>query len=110
MIKNEVLKICLDSKNCLDALHLLINEMFDKGKYPVQLNTELIKPIHKKEEIHFEKNYRGISLTSCLSKFINNLLLSRLSKIFEERNLFKDNMMGFRPSMRTSNNIFVLKH
>ena len=58
-------------------------------KYPVQLKTELIKPIHKKEEIHFEKNYRGISLTSCLSKFIN--------------------MMGFRLSMRTSNNIFVLK-
>ena len=29
--------------------------MFDKGKYPVQLKTELIKPIHKKEEIHFEK-------------------------------------------------------
>ena len=26
MIKNEVLKICLDNKNFLDALHLLINE------------------------------------------------------------------------------------
>ena len=38
MIKNEVLKICLDNKNFLDALHLLINEMFDKRKYPVQLN------------------------------------------------------------------------
>ena len=73
MIKNEVLKICLDNKNFLDALHLLINEMFDKGKYPVQLKTELIKPIHKNEEIHVEKDYRGISLTSCLSKFINNL-------------------------------------
>ena len=103
MIKNEVLKICLDSKNFLDALHLLIDKMFDKGKYPVQLKTELIKPIHKNEEIHFEKNYRGIRLISCLSKFINNLLLSRLSKCFEELNLFKDNMMGFRPSMRTSN-------
>ena len=28
--------------------------MFDKGKYPVQLKSELIKLIHKKEEIHFE--------------------------------------------------------
>ena len=70
MIKNEVLKICLDNKNFLDALYLLINEMFDKGKYPVQLKAELFKPIHKKEEIHFKENYRGISLTSCLSKFI----------------------------------------
>ena len=54
MIKNEVLKICLDNKNFVDALRLLINAMFDKGKYPVQPKTELIKPIHKKE-IHFEK-------------------------------------------------------
>ena len=30
MIKNEVLKICLDKKTFSDALHLLINEMFDK--------------------------------------------------------------------------------
>ena len=29
--------------------------MLDKGKYPVQLRTELVKPIHKNEEIHFEK-------------------------------------------------------
>ena len=83
MIKNEVFKICLVNKNFLDALHLLINEIFDKGKYPVQLKTELIKPIHEKEEIHFENNYRCISLTSILSKFINNLLLSTLSKCFE---------------------------
>ena len=49
MIKNEVLKICLANKNFLDALYLLINEMFDKGKYPIQLKTQLIKPIHKKK-------------------------------------------------------------
>ena len=48
MIKSKVLKICLDNKNFLDALYLLINEVFDKHKYPVQLKTELIKPIHKK--------------------------------------------------------------
>ena len=99
MIKNEVLKICLDNKNILDALHLLINQMFDKGKCLIQLKIELIKPIHKKKKFTLKK-YRGISLTSGLSKFISNLLLSRLPKCFEELNLFKDNMMGFRPSMR----------
>ena len=56
-----------------------------------------------------EKNYRGISLTSCLGKLFDNLLLIRISKCFEDLRLFQDNMMGFRPSMRTSNNVFVLK-
>ena len=47
-----------------------------------------------------------ISLSSCLGKFFNNL---RLSKSFEELDLFYPHLMGFRPGMRTSNNIFALK-
>ena len=39
----------------------------------------------------------------------NNLILNRLSKSFEELDLFYPHLMGFRPGMRTSNNIFVLK-
>ena len=76
---------------------------------PTSWKTEIIRPIHKKEETYLEKNYRGISLTSCLCKFFNNLLLMRLSKWFEDLRLFEDHMMGFRPNMRTSNNLFVLK-
>ena len=83
--------------------------MFNVGKYPTSWKTELIRPVHKKEETYLEKNYRGISLTSCLGKFFNNLVLMRLSKCFEDLRLFQDHMMGFRPNMRTSNNLFVLK-
>ena len=97
MIKNEVLKTCLRDKS-----FLLANKIFNEGKYPTSWKTELIRPIHEKEETYFEKNYRGISLTSCLGKFFNNLLLMRLSKCFENLRLFQDHM-------RTSNNIFVLK-
>ena len=63
MIKYEVLKICLDNKNFLDALHLLINKMFDKGKYPVQQKTELIKPIHKKKKFTLKKIIKLPSVT-----------------------------------------------
>ena len=63
MIKNGVLKICLDNKNFLHALHLLINKMFDKGKYPVQLKTELIKPIHKKKKFTLKKIIKLPSMT-----------------------------------------------
>ena len=73
------------------------------------METELIRPIHKKEETYLEKKYSCISLTSCLGKFFNNLLLMRLPKCFEDLRLFQDHMMGFRPNMRTSNNLFVLK-
>ena len=108
MIKNEFLKVCLDNKIFLESLQLLFNKIFNDGKYPASWKTELIRPIHKKEETYLEKNYRGISLTSCLGKFFNSLLLMRLSKCFEDLRLFQDHMMGFRPNMRTSNNLFVL--
>ena len=34
MIKNEVLKTCLDDKSFLEALQLLVNKIFNEGKYP----------------------------------------------------------------------------
>ena len=109
MIKHEVLKICLDNKGFLESLQLLFNQIFNDGKYPTSWKTELIRHIHKKEETYLEKNYRGISLTSFLGKFFNNLLLTRLPKCFEDLRLFQDHMMEFRPNMRTSNNLFLLK-
>ena len=109
MIKKEILKICLNNKGFLESLQFLYNKIFNVFKHPTSWKTELISPIYKKEETYLEKNYRGISLTSCLGKFFINLLLMRLSKCFEDLRLFQDHMMGFRPNMRTSNNLFFLK-
>ena len=60
------------TKAFLEALQLLVNKIFNEGKYPTSWKTELIRPIHKKGQTYLEKNYRGISLTSCLGKFLNN--------------------------------------
>ena len=70
MIKNEVLKTCIDDKSFSEALQLLVNKFFNEGKYPTSWKTELIRPIHRKDETYLEKNYRGISLTSCLGNFL----------------------------------------
>ena len=83
----------------------------DSGIYPNSWKIDLIKPIHmhKKNTTGKETNHRGVSLSSCLGKFFNNFILNRLSKSFEELELFYPHLMGLRPGMRTSNNIFVLK-
>ena len=81
----------------------------DSGIYPNSWKIDLMKPIHKINTNSKETNYRGISLSLCLGKFFNNLILNRLSKSFEELYLFCLHLIGFRPGMRTSNNIFVLK-
>ena len=108
MIKNEVLKTCLDNKGFLESLQLLFNKIFNDGKYPTSWKTEPRRPLHKKEETYLEKNYRGISLTSYLGKYFNNLLLTRLSKCFEDLRVFQDHMMGQTGEPQTT--YLSLKH
>ena len=108
-IRNKIISSCLQNKQFLGIFKQLSNKIMDSGIYPNKWKIDLIKPIHKKDATSKETNYRGISLLSCLGKFFNNLILNRLSKSFEELDLFYPHLMGFTPGMRTSNNIFVLK-
>ena len=106
-IRNEIISSCLQNTQFLGIFKKLSNKITDSGIYPNSWKIDLIKSIHKKNTTGKETNYRGISLSSCFGKFFNNLILNRLSKSFEELDLFY--LMGFRPGMRTSNNIFVSK-
>ena len=108
-IRNEIISSCLQNKQFLGIFKQLSNKIMDSGIYPNSLEIDLIKPIDKENTTSKETNYKGISLSSCLGKLFNNLILNRLSKSFEELDLFYPHLMGFRPGMRTSNNIFVLK-
>ena len=107
MIKNKVLKVCLNDKSFSEVLRLHVNKIFNKGKHPTSWKTELIRPIHEKEETCLEKNFRSISPTSCLGEFFYNLLLTRPSKCFEDLRYFQDHMIRFRRNTRTSSNSLV---
>ena len=63
----------------------------------------------KKESTSKESNYRGITLSSCLGKYFDAMILNRISKAFEELDIFHPHLMDFRPNMRTSNNILIWK-
>ena len=108
-IRNEVLKILLNNELFSDMIPELFNKILDKGTYPKLWKTDLIKPVHKKGSTFFESNYKGISLSSCPAKLFNDLILTRLSNQFEDMDIFRPHLLSFRPKMRTSNNIFILK-
>ena len=52
-------------------------------------------------------NYRGISLSICLSKLFTGLLQNRLITHLE--NFFSPLQAGFRPDHRTTDHIFAIK-
>ena len=54
-------------------------------------------------------NYRGIEITSCLSKLFNSILNARLEKYILKNELIRNEQIGFKAGCRTSDHIFKLK-
>ena len=69
----------------------------------------LTQLIHKDGETDDPSNFRGISLTSNLSKLFNSILHTRVSEYLEENKLIRPEQGGFRKVFRTSDHIFVLQ-
>ena len=68
-----------------------------------------ISAIHKKGPKTDPSNYRGISITSCVSKLYSSILISRLTLFLDSNNIINDNQSGFRKQRRTADNLFILK-
>ena len=95
-----------------DELILIIttffNKMFDIGDVPDDWATSIYQPIFKKGEKTNPNNYRGISLTSCLCKLFTSVLIERIRKDLEKRNVLGIEQAGFRNKMGWADHVFVL--
>ena len=87
----------------------LFNLIFSRSTYPKLWTINLLKPIHKKGDPRDPDNYRGIAVSSCLSKLFSYVLLNRLQVHVGSHNLIAANQIGFSKGKRTSDHIFVLK-
>ena len=68
----------------------------------------MITPIFKSGEIYNPSDYRGITVTSCLSKLFTLIINERLVSFINTKAILKPNQIGFRRKFRTSDHIFVL--
>ena len=59
-------------------LRIIFNEIFRTGKFPKKWSMSIVVPIYKKGDRNDPNSYRGISLTSILSKVFVHVLSSRL--------------------------------
>ena len=69
----------------------------------------LIFPIYKTGDTLNPSNYRGIAITSCLSKLFNSILNARFEKYIPKNELIRNEQIGFKAGCRTSGHIFKLK-
>ncbi|KAM7285205.1 hypothetical protein ISCGN_032163 [Ixodes scapularis] len=56
------------------------------------------------------ENVRPISLTSCVGKLMEHVVLTRLNNHMENRGLYPHTMIGFRPHLSTQDVMLQIKH
>ena len=69
----------------------------------------MITAIYKLGDKSDRSNYRGICVSSCLSKLFCSILNQRLRNFIQERNLLHPSQIEFLPRFRTSDHIISLR-
>ena len=99
VISNEVLNLRFPYlKECLLKLFNLIEEA---NIVPSDWCLGLISPIFKSDDKLNPDNYRGICVTSCLSKLFFFILNDRLSYFLNAHDIISKSQIGFQKNNRT---------
>ena len=78
-----------------DILLKFSNKVLLEHDLPDQLAVMNIIPVLKSGDLSQTSNYRGIALTSLVSKLINRMILNRIRPAIDQ--LLRGNQSGFRP-------------
>lgn len=106
-ISNEMIK---NSQSFLiRSFNHVFNQILSTGNYPQVWANGFITPLFKNGSKDDPSNYRGLTVTSCLSKVFTKILNNRLEKFCIQRNIICPEQIGFRKGKRTSDHMFVLK-
>jgi hypothetical protein len=70
--------------------------------------VKIIVPIHKKGDVDNSDNYRGVALTSVVSKVYTNILNKRLTNWAKSQDVIMEEQAGFRAGYSTMDHIFTL--
>ena len=83
------------------------NDALDGGDLPDQWKTSLIIPVPKKGDLTKTDSYRGIALTSIVSKTMHRMILNRMKPSLER--VLRRHQNGFRPGRSTASHILSLR-
>ena len=108
LIKNEMIKTSCDP--LLAVCTKLFNLVLSSGIFPSSCIwcEGIITPIFKSGDKTDTGNYRGICVSSCLGKFFSTIIIDRLLKFVESRNILHPSQIGFLKAHRSSDHIFYV--
>ena len=82
MIPPKIIKILND--NICDNIEFIANSVITQSLFPDQAKVSSITPVFKKDNRMEKKNYRPISVLSCLSKVLEKIIFQQMGTYFEK--------------------------
>ncbi|KAG0427990.1 hypothetical protein HPB47_025010 [Ixodes persulcatus] len=98
------------SNEAITGITKYINECWRQGQLPRQWKTAKVVMIPKPGKKPQLDALRPISLTSCVGKIMELVVLRRINDFMERNQLFPHTMVGFRPHLSTQDVMLRLKH
>ena len=93
----------------IDVYIELFNIIFETGIIPDSWLVDYIKPIYKNKGDKLDpKNFRPITILSCISKLFMAILNERLNKLSDDFLILCYNQTGFRKGYSTIDNLFIV--
>ena len=93
-----------------DSMFIIFSKILDDNVIPSEWNNGVIIPIFKKGDHKDMNNYRGITLTCCISKIFNRIIANEISLFLENKNALSETQGGFRKNSRCEDHIFTIKN
>ena len=93
------------SPTILPFLVTFLNTILETKRYPEDLSSGIITPIHKSGE----NDYRSITINSYLNKLFNLLLTNRLNSFVNEKGILRYNQIGLQKGFRTADHVLKIK-
>ena len=87
----------------------LINQMYCKHIVPENKCQGYITPLHKEGPKDDPDNYRGICISSAITKLLSTMMNIRLNEFIEENLILNKEQIGFVTENRCPDHIFTLK-
>ena len=79
----------------------IINASITEGKFPEIWKCGIVTPVLKKGSSKDKTNYRPVSCLSVLSKVLEKIVCSQVTKFLEDNGLLPQNQHGFRAGRST---------
>ena len=91
---NKILKKCANS--LCTPIVMIARLCIEHGYWPKSWKYHWLHPIFKKKTVSDPRNYRGVHITSIISKIVERAVGENLVRFFESVNAFSDSQWAFQ--------------